>query len=82
MKDFTKSVYKTIGGVKRMTKLYCVEQGILGKDKSELFCFEKKEEAEKYYNQNDYCDKPVEKTFSEEQAKQLIEDTKFMINHY
>lgn len=65
-----------------MKKLFYVEQSVWGKDKKEELYFETEQEANAYYNENDYCSKPEIKTFTEEQAKDLINESKMTLAYF
>ena len=60
-------------------KMYKVTQAIWGADRSVDLYFETKEEATKYYNAHDYCDKPVPQKVPENKVKELLESTMFYL---
>lgn len=59
-----------------MKNTFKVQQTILGKDRKENFYFVTLEEAEKFYQQNNYTSKPIALFITDKRRQSLLEATK------
>ena len=62
-----------------MKTLYTVNQAIIGAGRTESIYFETKDEAEKYYQEHEYVNKPKAVRVTEEHAKEFIADSRFSL---
>lgn len=62
-----------------MKTLYKVNQAIIGAGRTESIYFETKEEADKYYQEHEYVDKPKAVRVTDEHAKEFLADSRFYL---
>ena len=60
-----------------MKKLYKVTQSIMGADKPVDLYFKSKKEADEYYNNHEYCDKPESESVEDYKVDDLLENTNY-----
>lgn len=52
--------------------IWTVKQVIIGKDEPQIIAFETKESAMNWYNNHEYCEKPVHKSVLKSKAKEML----------
>lgn len=62
-----------------MKKLYKVTRAIMGADKTVELYFKTKQEADEYYSDHEYCDKPEAVKVDDCKVADLLEGTNYYI---